>query len=152
MSEQNVEVVRRFFDAIERSLNAWDRSRSFVEAIRTGDLPPETRAVLEYMSPEMEWRPAFSTETYRGYAEIARAWDEFLDAFTNYNLELLEAIDLGDDRVFVTWGPTLEGRSSGIHVSAAVFGVVMVEDGRVVRVEEYSNRRDALEAAGKPAQ
>jgi ketosteroid isomerase-like protein len=150
VSDQNVEIVRRFFDAMRRSLIAWDGSRSFAEAIRTGDLPPEIGDVLQYASPEMEWRPAFSTETYRGFAEMARAWDEFLEAFTNYNLELLEATDLRDDRVFVAWGPTLKGRSSGIHVSAAVFGVVTVEDGRVLRIHEYSNRRDALEAAGLP--
>ena len=150
MSRQNSEIVRRFFDVLERSLVAWDRSRSLVDAIRADDLPPESQAVLAYLSPEMEWHPIFSSETYRGFVEIARGWDELLEASVNYDLELLDATDLEDGRVFALFGPTLEGRFSGIHVNAAVFAVIALEDGLIVRMDEYTDRREALEAAGLP--
>ena len=148
MSQENVEIVQRFFDAIERSIEVWDRSRSFVDALKTGDLPPETAHVLSYLSPEMEWRPIFSSETYRGNLEIARGWDDLFEASADYGLKLLDARSLDKDRVFVTFGPVLEGRFSGIHVDAAVFAVVALRDGLIVRLDEFTDRSEALEAAG----
>jgi ketosteroid isomerase-like protein len=148
VSQENVEIVRRFFDALERSLNAWDRSRSLAEAVRRDDLPQESREAFRYLSPEAEWNPIFSSETYRGYVEMAKAWDELLEAAGEYHVKLLDTMDLVDDRVFVVFGPALEGRSTGIHVDAAVFGVVTLRNGLIVRSDEYTNRAEALEAAG----
>ena len=150
MSQDNVQKVRRFFEATERSLEQWPRpSRSLEDAVRAGDLPPATREALAYLSPEFEWSPIFSGETYRGFIELARGWDELIEATESYALELIDADDLGGDRVFVVFGPTLEGRSSGINVDAAVFAVVTLRDGLIVRMEEYTDRRAALEAAGR---
>jgi ketosteroid isomerase-like protein len=147
MSKENVEIVRRFFNAVERSLDAWQRSSgSFVDALKAGNLPPESQEALVYLSPEMEWNPVFSSETYRGPLEIARGWDELLDATLEYHLELIEILDLESDRVFVGFGPKLEGRSSGIQVDAAVFAIASVRGGLIVRLNEYTNRREALKA------
>jgi ketosteroid isomerase-like protein len=147
MSKENVEIVRQFFDAVERSLDAWQRSSgSLVDAVRAGDVPPETEEVLGQLSPEMEWNPVFSSETYRGPLEIARGWDELLEATLDYHLELMEILDLESDRVFVGFGPRLEGRSSGIQVDAAVFAIVSIRGGLIVRMDEYTNRREALKA------
>jgi len=72
MSQQNVEVVQRFFNAVERLLNTWQPQGSLLDAMKRGDLPPEARETLSYMNPDVEWSPAFSSETYRGPLEIAR--------------------------------------------------------------------------------
>jgi ketosteroid isomerase-like protein len=148
MSLENVEIVRRFFDAAERSLKALDRSRSLAEAVRAGDIPPEAADVLRYLSPDIEWRPVFSSETYRGLVEMARGWDELLEASVDYSLKLLDATILDKDRVFVTFGPALEGRSSGIRVNASVYAVVSLRNGLIVAWEEFTDRQEALEAAG----
>jgi hypothetical protein len=100
------------------------------------------------LSPEAEWNPIFSSETYRGYVEMGRGWDELLEAAGDYRLKLLDIMDLENDRVFVVFGPTLEGRFSGIHVDAAVFAVVTLRNRLIVRLDEYTNRREALEAVG----
>jgi len=147
MSQQNVDVVRRFFEAVERFLESWEPSQSIVDSMRSGDVPPEATEVVGLLSPEAEWSPAFSSETYRGQ-DIARGWDELLEAAENYSLAVLEVIELDDDRVLGVFGPSLEGRSSGIQVNAAVFAVVTLRDGLIVRVDEYTDRRDALQAAG----
>jgi ketosteroid isomerase-like protein len=147
-SPQNVDIVRRFFDALERSLEAWDGSRSLADAVRSGILPPESRTVFEYLSPDLEWHPIFSSETYRGFVEIARGWDDLLEAAVDYHLELLDATDLGNDRVLARFAPSLEGRSSGIHVDAAVFSVVTLENRLIMRVDEYTDRQEAFRAAG----
>ena len=115
--------------------------------LRRGDLPPETRAVLDYLSPEMEWNPVFSTETYRGQLDIARGWEDLLEATADYHLALHEAFDIDGARVFVSFGPTLEGRSSGIKVDAAVFGIVTIRNGLITQMDEYTDRREALVAA-----
>ena len=116
--------------------------------MKAGDIPPEASEALGYMSPEAEWNPAFSSETYRGQVEMGRGWDELLEIAENYSLKLLEATDLADDRVLAVFGPSLEGRTSGIHVNAAIFAVVTLEDGLIRRLDEYTDRRDVLEAAG----
>jgi ketosteroid isomerase-like protein len=147
MSQENVEVVQRFYKAVERGLEIWDTSRfSLVDAMEAGDIPAETQEALGYLTPDAEWIPIFASETYRGQVEIARGFDELLEAAENYRLKLLEVTDLEDDRVLAAFGPSLEGRSSGIHVGAAVFAVVTLRDGLITRMDEYSDRREALEA------
>jgi len=148
MSQENVEIVRRFFNAVERLLQTWQPQSSLLDAMKRGDVPPEVGETLGYMNPDVEWNPAFSSETYRGPLEIARGWDELLEAAANYRLKLLEVTDLKTDRALAVFGPSLEGRTSGIHVDAAVFAVVTLKDGLIVRLDEYTDRRDALEAVG----
>jgi ketosteroid isomerase-like protein len=143
-----VEVVQRFFEAVERLLEGWETSSSLEDAMKAGDVSPGVRNALDHMSPEAEWRPAFSGETYRGPLEMARGWDELLEAAEDYALTLLEVTDLGNDRVLAVFGPRLEGRSSGIHVNAAMFAVVSLQDGLITRLDEYTDRAEALEAAG----
>jgi ketosteroid isomerase-like protein len=148
MSQENVELVQRFFSAVERLLQTWRPEGSLLDAMKRGDVPPEAREALGYMNPDVEWNPAFSSETYHGPLEIAKGWDELLDAAENYSLKLLEVTDLENDRVLAVFGPSLEGRTSGIHVDAAIFAVVTLRDGLIVRLDEHLDRRDALEAAG----
>jgi ketosteroid isomerase-like protein len=148
MSRENVEVVRAFFNAVERLLQTWRPEGSLLDAMKRGDVPPEAGETLGYMNPDVEWNPAFSSETYRGPLEIARGWDELLEAAANYSLKFLEVTDLENDRVLAVFGPSLEGRTSGIHVDAAVFAVVTLQDGLIVRLDEDTDRPDALKTAG----
>jgi ketosteroid isomerase-like protein len=148
MSQENVEIVRAFFNAVERLLQTWRPEGSLLDAMKIGDVPPEGMETLGYMNPDVEWNPAFSSETYSGPLEIARGWDELLEAAANYSLKLLEVTDLENDRVLAVFGPSLEGRTSGILVDAAIFAVVTLRDGLIVRVDEYTDRRGALEAVG----
>jgi hypothetical protein len=56
MSQENVEVVRRFYEAGQRSLDAyWDNPRSGVAAFEAGNLRPEDEAVLAFLHPEVEY-------------------------------------------------------------------------------------------------
>ena len=55
MSEENVEVVRRFIEAWQRSNDAyWENPRSGAAALEAGDLDPETEAALAFLDPEVE--------------------------------------------------------------------------------------------------
>ena len=148
MSQENVELVRTFFEAVDRALQTWRSEDSVLDSMQAGEISPEAREALGYLSPEVEWNPVFSGETFRGRLALARGWDDLLEAAGNYGIKLLEATALDDDRVLAVFGPTFEGRSSGIHVDAAVFGVVTLQEGLITRLDEYTDRREALEAVG----
>jgi ketosteroid isomerase-like protein len=148
MSRENVEVVRRFFGAVERVLETWDTSRSLVDTIKADEISVEAAEGLGYLAADAEWTPVFAGATYRGRLQIARGWDELLEAAENYRLKLFEVTELDDQRVLAVFGPSLEGKSSGIHVNAALFAVVTLQDGFIARLDEYTDRRDALEAVG----
>ncbi len=145
-----MEIVRRFFDAIERLLKASKTSRSLLDAMNAGDLPREANEALGYMTPEVAWNPLFSGETYRGQLDVVRGLDELREAAANYNSKLLETTDLEADRVLALFALSLEGRGSGINIDARVFAVVSLDDGLITRIDEHTDRAEALEAAGLP--
>ena len=58
-----------------------------------------------------------------------------------------ELIGVGD-RVFVTARFRGRGRASGVEVEGRHFEVYMLRNRKVLRVDEYADRADALEAAG----
>lgn len=148
MSRENIEVVRRFFVAIERLLETWEHSRSLVEAMESGDPPPEAIDAFGCLGREAAWNPVFSGETYRGQLQLASAMDELLQAAKDYTMKLREIIDLDNDRALAVYDLNLQGRRSGIGVNATMFAVVELQDGLIARMDEYADRRQALAAAG----
>ena len=103
--------------------------RRSVEALARGDLD----AFLEAHDPEVEWRTAADEPnpvTYRGFDDVM--------VFEGF-------IDLGD-WVVVPWAARLRGRRSGIPVDVKETYAVRVEDGRIVRVDEYRTKEEAIEA------
>jgi ketosteroid isomerase-like protein len=148
MSQENVELVQRFFDAVERLLQVSETSRSLLDAMNAGDMPPEASEALGYMTPEVAWNPLFSGEVYRGHLDVARGLDELRDAAADYNSKLLKTTDLDADRVLAVFALSLEGRGSGINIDAKVLAVVRFHDGLIARIDEYANRGEALDAVG----
>jgi ketosteroid isomerase-like protein len=121
--------------------------RRSVEAFSRGDLD----AFLEELDPEVEWRTASdepNPRTYRGCddlrsftADISEAWADRFDDVMVFD----GFIDLGD-WVVVPWTARLRGRSSGIPVDVSETYAVRVQDGRIVRVDEYRTKEEAIEA------
>src|SRR5438270_10470770 len=127
----------------------WRNPRSIEDALKTGDLDPETAELLSYLHPEVEWKTAFSLagETRRGHVEFARFCDEWLDATEDYAVTVREVTEEpGDDRVLIVSDLAFKGKGTGIEVIGVSFAVLTVREGLIVRVEEYSSRDEALEA------
>jgi ketosteroid isomerase-like protein len=130
MSKTNVEVVRRSF-----------------EAFTSGDF--ET-AFASY-HPSAQWRTAEDepdARTHRGLDEIRR-WagmlaEPWADRFER-SLTPEEYIDLGDWVVVPTSG-RLHGKGSGIEVAVSETYAVLVLGEKIVRVDEYRTREQALAA------
>jgi ketosteroid isomerase-like protein len=135
MSQENVELVRRSFEAFAR-----------------GDFD----AAFKDHAPGIEWRTALDepdSQTYRGIdsmdefvAALAELWHERFGGQQRFE----DFIDAGD-WVVAPWSARLRGRHSGVEVVVHETYAVLVSEGRIVRVEEYRTREEALEAVRRPA-
>ena len=75
------------------------------------------------------------------YKRWNEAWEEGAET------TLDEVIGDGD-RVFVAARFRASGRASGVEVDTRLYEVYTVRDGKVLRIDEYATRDEALEAAG----
>jgi ketosteroid isomerase-like protein len=149
MSQENVEIVRRYSEAAERFFASyWADPRSLAAAVEADQPWPEAEAAMGFLHPEVEWKLAFADMTHHGRLDVARGWDEILDAVDDYRVTVREVTDLGGDQVFVTVERFLQGRQTGVEMSGLVFSLFTVRNGLIVRVRAYTDRAEALEAAG----
>src|SRR5437870_3643151 len=86
--------------------------------------------------------------THRGHEAVRRYYDQWLDSFVGLHADVEEYIGAGKDRVFAWIRWTGRGHGSGIDAEWWLAIVYTLRDGRVLRVEEYFDRTEALEAAG----
>jgi ketosteroid isomerase-like protein len=129
VSQQNVEVVRRFFELFDRG---------------------ETEAMLRYVDPAIETieGPELpGAGSYIGHAGLGMAYDHWASQWDDFRLELTELIDAGRDVVAVTHHHGT-GRVSGVAVDTIVAYVFTVDEGRLVRLRIFATKAQALEAAG----
>jgi ketosteroid isomerase-like protein len=137
MSEENVEAVRELFAAFQ--------------GVDVGNFERRLDEVREIVDPEVEWVAAphslLASEEYRGYDGVRRFWTQFLSAWDEYGVQVDELIDAGDHVVAVL---RLRGRTNELEVDEARSSLITLRDGRIVRIEPFASKDDALEAAGLP--
>ena len=132
MSDQNVETVKRGFEAITRL---------------------DAEEMLEFMDPEIEFRPRFQVmlggeaAVYHGHAGVREAFRDVYAALDWIKPEISEIRDLGD-RIVALGHLRIRGKKSGIEAESSAGWVVDITDGRAVRISEYLDPAEALEAAG----
>jgi len=138
-----------------RQATLWRGVRLGVEAYNRRDLD----AVVAGWHPEFEYHtgrqwaqsglaePCYrGLEGYRRYvAATAEVWGE-----ENY-LKPVELIDLGD-RTVVLADVVMRAQASGVPLAEAFALVATLKDGMVIRLQEYYDHAEALEAAGVPGQ
>jgi ketosteroid isomerase-like protein len=131
MSEENVEIVRRSAEAFARG----DRSTwlAFCDA-DTEVVPP----------------PDWPDPAVRG-AEAAWAfYIDFFDAFEEVATDPANIVDAGGDHVLLHSRFALSGKGSGAGVEFDYWGLLTVRQGKVRRACWFTERAEALEAAGRP--
>jgi ketosteroid isomerase-like protein len=135
MSEENVEVVRRLFEAFQDGLERGD----FVAGFDAG-----------LASEDLEWIavPGVGLGTYRGREGFIDFMEIWTRDFENWQIELDELIDAGDDRVVATYRQTAIGKASRVPVEFHQGSVNELRDGRVIRIQHFPTPAEALEAAG----
>lgn len=85
--------------------------------------------------------------TYRGHDGFLHWMEHWGRAWETYSLRPQEFIDAGD-HVVVIVETAATGSGSGLTVRRQDGMVCELRDGMIVRVDYFSNRRDALRAAG----
>ena len=135
MSQENVEIVRRAYEAF---------NRGGIDACISEGL----------WSPEVVWDvtptgiPGLGT--YRGREEVKRFFeDDWFSTFPfeEWEVKLEEVIDAGD-RIIGMSRQHGRGATSGVMAELELAQVSTLRDGLVVRIDNYVDRAKALEAAG----
>ena len=85
---------------------------------------------------------------YRGHEGAERFFVEWLGAWNDPTVELLDLVDAGDS-VVVEFRWSGRGKASGVETEQTFFGVYDLRDGKVVRYRQYETREQALAAAGE---
>ena len=65
----------------------------------------------------------------------------------DYRPALEEVEDLGGDQVFAILTLAGRGKGSDARMNARFYDVFTIRDGKIARLEEYTTREEALEAA-----
>jgi len=130
MSEENVEVVRK---AIA------------YEYYGVGDRA-EAEAIFD---PHVVMNPihVIDEEPSHGPGAMRDDWERWTSAFEELKVTFEEIIDAGDQVVVVAHHQG-RGRGSGVEVDARFYEIYTLREGKVSRVDEYTEREDAFEAAG----
>jgi ketosteroid isomerase-like protein len=131
MSQENVEVVRRAF-----------------QAFADGGLD----AMAEFWDPDIDWRAAEGeiddVGGMHGPAAVRRHFQDWIDTFDDLSVLVEELRDIGDDRVLSIQRVKGRAKLSGTETDLRYAAVNTVRDRKVVRVREYMSVEGALEAAG----
>jgi ketosteroid isomerase-like protein len=144
MSEENVELMRRVFDAASRRADPTGRA---VDALDHDSMA----VVYKSMAPEVEVHedPRFpEAGIYQGVEAVRGYFERFAESFDEFSFEAEEFIGLADDRVLVLFRLTTRGKGSGARVEARPGWIYTIRDDLTVRIDAFLNRDEALEAAG----
>jgi len=143
-----VEELRRGFEALERALEAyWKNPHPIAVALEAGDLSAEWREFFDYLDPQLEWRTLFLGQTVHGHRGAARGWDDFLKWAEDYRPSLEEIEDIGGDQVLGVVTLVGQARDEGPRIEGRFFSLFTMRNGKLVRLEEYTTRDEAVEAA-----
>ena len=86
---------------------------------------------------------------HRGIEAVSRQQARWIEAYPDLRVEPLE-IQTNGDRTFVWVRFSGHGATSGVPIDMELAHVVTYEEGRIRRIEEYSDRTEGLAAAGLP--
>ena len=132
MSEENVEIVREFLEAL------WDR-RDFEAALSCAD-----------SDLELDWSQSRApyAGVVQGHEQVIAWWEDVAEAFRDYRVVQRDFTDCDPNLVVVEQSISGQGRGSGVEVRATGATIWKVRDGKVVSGKLFQSKSEALEAAG----
>ena len=122
-------------------------TRRNYERFNAGDLD----AALEGLDPGIEWHtyivPGPGGAVYRGHAGVRELWAEAKRIFGDFRNVPEEIFDAGDKVVAFVRVEGV-GAMSGAAVQARIAHVMTFREDKVVKVQSFEDRDEALRAAG----
>jgi ketosteroid isomerase-like protein len=131
MSQENVDVVRQGWDA-------WLR----------GDPPGLFRLFHPDIALDISHFHEWPESAYHGLDGAERFLTDWLDVWPDLNITVEEVIAAPDGRVVSLIVQRGRGRHSGVEMELEMAVITTIRDGKIVRLENWENRSQALEAAG----
>ena len=131
MSQENVEVARRSFEA-------W-QSDDYETWIALQDADVEHLGAVERR---------LGQGVYRGHKGASELWRLWRDEVEGFWIESEEIRDLGDGRILHLGQMGFRGSASGVEVDSQLALVITLRDGKIVRSMDFMSHRDALKAVG----
>ncbi|MGA9636112.1 MAG: nuclear transport factor 2 family protein [Solirubrobacterales bacterium] len=130
MSEENVEIVREGYERF----------------VATGELAPDL-ATDDFAWDMSNFHGWPEQQVYEGTDGVAAFLSEWVGAFEDWELEL-EALHDAGDRVVALVHQRGKSKEAGMPVEMSFAQVWTLRDGKQARMEMYSDRDEALAAAG----
>jgi uncharacterized protein len=127
MSQENLEVARRFVDQFNEGAFPW-----------------------ELIDPEVVWvidPPAFLAGTYQGHDGVRSLLGRFTEIFDEASYEIDDLLDAGDS-VVALGRFRVRGAQSGATGTQPIAVVTQLRHGKLVAYRAYFDREQALEAVG----
>jgi ketosteroid isomerase-like protein len=133
VSEEDVEIVREVYECVNRG--DWER-------------------MAELVDPDVEQHGTVGGleegNFARGLSEIRELYAADEEAWDEYRIEPEQLIDVAD-KVVVFQREYQRGKTSRMELVTETAAIVDLRDGRVVRMQGYMDRDEALKAAGLSA-
>jgi ketosteroid isomerase-like protein len=130
MSDQNVEIIRRVYDAFNR--------RDIDAAVRN-------------LHPEYELYPALvgagGRSEYFGHDGAREFFELITDTWETMTVESTEMVEMPGDQILSVELWRVRGRD-GIEIETKLADLYAFRDGLIVRVDGFRDKVEALEAAG----
>jgi ketosteroid isomerase-like protein len=125
MSQENVDVIRKVWDAY--SHGDYHRIKGFCDP----------HCVLITLDEGAQY----------GWDAVSAGYERWHEAWEAETTTVEEVIGHGD-RVFAAGRFHARGRASGVAVETRHYEVYTMRDGTILRIDEFREREEALEAAG----
>ncbi len=129
MSQENIEVVSKIYDAFAR-----------------GDID----SVLAQVDPEIEFDLSDRLPdegVHRGREDYRQFLERTFELWADFHVEVEDLLDAGDATVALIH-TTATGRISGIEIDERVAHVFWLRDATPYRFKVFTERAEALQAAG----
>jgi ketosteroid isomerase-like protein len=131
MSHANVEVVQR----------------GYTHFVASGELLDEVMAE-DFVWDMSKFRGWPERQTYEGIEGTRQFMRDWLEAWDDWMLEIVDFHDAGGDQVVAVMRQRGRSKTTGLPVDMTFAQVWTVRDGKQARMEMYADPAEALEAVG----
>ena len=131
MSQENVEIVRRF-----------------VEALVSGR---DWQPVLADLDDDVEIDDldiSLDTQRYRGHDGFRKWIADWSDSWASWRIQDVEVRPAGEDRLIALFVMFVKGQGSGIDLSRHDALVCTLRAGKIAKLVYYNDQQEALQAVG----